>query len=209
MPQLIREYYFSCVGVFLVALTILGFSDNLFTDTRQESNFDPKFVVHGLFCLAWMILFAVQTNLIRSWNHRTHKRLGIAMISVAAGVVLSTLYVFVSIWEGWDKLVFYARPNRFFLPSFAVLVALGYLYRKTPDLHKRFMFVATIYMLGPVLDRASGHLGISAFIVNPVVWNALFLSLFVFDWVTIRRIHAITYLGFAWLYVVWAIAFLT
>lgn len=204
-----RAYYFSFVSVLLVALTVLAFSDNIFTDVRQESNFDPKFVVHGLFCLAWMILFAVQSNLIRSWNYRTHQRLGAATIVVAVGVFASTLYVFFAIWQGWAKLIFYARPNRFFLPSFAILVVLGYLFRKTPDLHKRFMYLATLYMLGPVLDRAGSPLGISPLIVNPVIWNGLFLSLFVYDWMVLKRIHPITYIGFAWFYLVWAIALLT
>lgn len=204
-----RDYYFSIVGVFLVALTLLGFSDNLFTDVRQESNFDPKFVVHGLFCLAWMVLFAVQTNLIRNWNYATHQKLGIATIIVAVGVVASTLYLFFVIWNGWENLVFYARPQRFFLPSFGILVALGYFYRTRPDLHKRLMFLATLLMLGPVVDRVGTPLGIHPYIPPPILWNGLFLSLFVYDWKTLGRIHPISYLGFVWFYCVWAIAVFT
>ncbi len=204
-----REYYFSIVTVLLVVLTIIAFSDNLFTDIGQESNSDPKFLIHGLFCLAWMIVIAVQANLVRTWRLVTHRNLGIASIFIAAGVVASTLYVFVDIWDGWDNLVFYARPNRFLLPSFAVLVTLGYLNRNTPDLHKRFMFVATLLMLGPVLDRVGRPFDISPFIANPVIWNGLFLSLFYYDWKILGRIHPISYLGFIWLYMVWAIALLT
>ncbi len=204
-----REYYFSIVTVLLVVLTLIAFSDNLFTDVRQESNSDPKFIIHGLFCLAWMIIIAVQANLIRTFRFLTHRNLGIASIVIAAGVVASTLYIFIDIWEGWDKLVFYARPNRFFLPSFAVLVTLGYLNRNTADLHKRFMLLATLLMLGPVLDRVGSPIGVSPLIANPVIWNALFLSLFYYDWKTLRRIHPITYLGFTWFYIVWAIALLT
>ncbi|MGB7069521.1 MAG: hypothetical protein WBD22_08500 [Pyrinomonadaceae bacterium] len=193
----------------ILGLSLVSFSDNLITDIGQESNSDPKFIIHGLFCLAWMVLFAIQTNLIRSLNYTTHQWLGIATLFVGAGVVASTLYVFVSIWEGWDKLVFYARPNRFLLPSFAVLIVLGYLNRENADKHKRFMYLATLYMMGPILDRIGAPFGISPLVANPLVWNGLFLSLFLYDWVTLRRIHPITYLGFIWLYVVWAIAVLT
>lgn len=204
-----RDYYFSIVSVFLLALTLIGFSDNLFTDVRQESNFDPKFVVHGLFCLAWMVILAIQANLIRSYNYRVHQKLGIAAMVVAVGVVASTLYLFIVIWDGWDNLVFYARPNRFFLPSFAILVTLGVFYRKEPDLHKRLMFVATVLMMGPVVDRVGSPLGINPFIPPPILWNLFFISLFVYDWKTLGRVHPISYLGFAWLYFVWAIAVLT
>jgi len=204
-----RDYYFSIVGVFLFVLTLIGFSDNLFTDVRQESNFDPKFVVHGLFCLAWMAIFAIQTNLIRKWNYSTHQKLGIATTVIALGVVFSTLYVFVQIWNGWDNLVFYARPNRFFLPSFGILVALGYVYRRQPVVHKRLMYLGTLFMLGPILDRVGTPLGLPPIIPTPVIWNALFISFFIYDWKTLGRIHPITYLGFAWFYFVWAIAVLT
>lgn len=204
-----RDYYFSIVSLFLLALTLIGFSDNLFTDVRQESNLDPKFVVHGLFCLAWMIIFAIQSNLIRSYNYRIHQTLGIAAMVVAAGVVVSTLYLFVVIWNGWDNLVFYGRPQRFFLPSFAILVTLGFFYRKRPDMHKRLMFLATILMMGPVVDRVGTPLGMSPFIPPPILWNGFFLSLFAYDWKTLGTIHPISYLGFVWFYVVWAIAVLT
>lgn len=204
-----KDYYFSIVSVLLLGLTLVAFSDNLVTDIGQESNADPKFIAHGLFCLAWMVIFAVQTNLIRRWDYKAHQRLGIAALFVAAGVVVSTLYVFVALWNGWDKLVFYARPNRFFLPSFAVLIALGFFYRKVPDNHKRLMYLATLYMLGPVLDRVGSPFGISPLVANPVIWNGLFLSSFIYDWITSKRIHRITYFGAIWFYIVWAIAFLT
>lgn len=202
-----RDYYFSIVGVFLLVLTLIGFSDNLFTDVRQESNFDPKFIVHGIFCLAWMIIFAIQTNLIRTYNYRIHQTLGIAAVVVAFGVLASTLYLFFVIWNGWDNLVFYARPNRFFLPSFGILVGLGYYYRRTPVLHKRLMFLATLLMMGPVLDRLPYPM--NPMIAVAIMWNVLFVSLFVFDWKTLGRFHPITYFGFIWFYFVWAIAVFT
>lgn len=206
---MMRDYYFSIVGILLLFLTLIGFSDNLFTDIGQESNSNPKFLVHGLFCLAWMIIFAVQTNLIRGDYYKVHQTLGIASAFVAVGVLASTLYLFIVIWNGWDNLVFYARPNRFFLPSFGILVALGYFYRKRPAMHKRLMFLATLLMMGPVVDRVGTPFGLDPFIPPPILWNGLFLSLFVYDWQTLRRIHPITYLGFIWFYFVWAIAVLT
>jgi hypothetical protein len=66
----IRRRYFSVAAALLLALTLLGFSDNLLINVGQPSNGDPKFVVHGLLCLAWMAIFAAQANLVRTGNVR-------------------------------------------------------------------------------------------------------------------------------------------
>ncbi|CAN5756426.1 hypothetical protein BH23GEM11_BH23GEM11_06590 [soil metagenome] len=198
-----KRNYFVAASVLILALTLIAFSDNLFTDVGQESNRDPKFIVHGLLALAWVVLLVIQTNFVRKENYHAHRRLGILGVIVAVGVTLSTLWVFVVIWQGWDALPFFAKANRFFLPTYALLVLLGYLNRAKPVRHKRFMFMATLYMLGPVLDRASGHLNVNVFILNPVIWNGLWASLFLYDWITLRRIHPITWVGLVWFYSVW------
>lgn len=96
--------YFSNVSVLLLVLSIVAFSDNLFTDVGQPSNRDPKFVVHGIFGLAWYVLLATQANLVRARNLRLHRKLGIATFIVAIRVTLSTLYLFVVLWKGWPDI---------------------------------------------------------------------------------------------------------
>lgn len=127
---------------------------------------------------------------------------------VAIGVVLSTFYIFYSTYTGWDNLVFYAKPNRFFMPSFAVLIFLAYRYRKVPEKHKRLILVAIFLMLEPILSRSLGFIDVSLFITIPLVWNAFFVSLFAYDWITSRKIHFISYMGFIWFYIVWTICVL-
>lgn len=210
-----RQNYFAAIATLLVALTLLGFSDNLFTNVGQPSNGDPKFILHGLFCLAWVLVFAAQAWLIRSRNVRLHRRLGIAAAIIAIGVTLSTLWVFIAVWKGWDAMEVWGKANRILLPSYAVLILLGYLNRSRPDFHKRLLLIATLYMLEPVLSRAFDPfdpllLGFTDeqvdrawWIFFTVTWNALFLSLFAYDWLTTRRIHRITALGYAWFCAIW------
>lgn len=71
------------------------------------------------------------------------------------------------------------------------------------------MYLATLYMLGPILDRVGGNTGISPYLTNPVIWNGMFLSFFAYDWLTKKKIYAITYVGYGWFWIVWAIAILT
>lgn len=204
-----RKYYFLAVSILLLILSIIAFSDNLITNVGQESNSDPKFIIHGVFMFGWFIIFVVQANFIQKGDYKAHIKWGITGMIAAIGVVISTIFIFVVIHEGWDALPFFAKANRFFLPSYAILVGLGYLNRANAVNHKRFLYLATLYMLGPILDRASGHLYLNVYIFNPVIWNSLFISLFIYDWVTLKKIHRISYLGFIWFYIVWAISILT
>ena len=73
MASKTRLTYFSIVSLLLLLLSIVAFSDNLFTDIHQPSNSDPKFIVHGIFGLAWYVLLATQANLARVRNLRLHK----------------------------------------------------------------------------------------------------------------------------------------
>lgn len=206
----LKRNYFFWASVFLLFLSLLGFSDNIFFDVGQESNSDPKFIVHGLFFLAWFILLVVQSWHISQKNYKAHIALGSIGMLVALGVVLSTFWVFVVIYEGWSQMPFYVKANRFFTTSFALLILLAYIYRTEGVKHKRFLFTGTLYVMGPVLDRVAGRLGMDGFmdiiIFEAIVWNGLFLSLFVYDWLSLKRIHAISWVGCLWFYVVWIVS---
>lgn len=213
---LMRRRYFPVMSIILLALTILGFSDNLFTDIKQPSNRDAKFIAHGLFCLAWMALFAVQANLAARGELRFHRSLGTAGAVVAAGVVLSTLWVFVAVWKGWDAMAVVGKANRVLLPSFAVAVWFGYRNRRRPDWHKRLMLIASLFMMEPVLSRAfdpfdpvldlftEAQVDFAWWVFFVIVWNALFLSLVAYDRITTRRVHPVTAYGYSWFCAVWA-----
>lgn len=204
-----KKYYFQTVSSFLLLLSLIAFSDNLITDVGQESNSDPKFIVHGLIMFAWFILLVIQANFIRKGDYKAHMKWGIAGMICAVGVFLSTVYVFVAVYEGWEAMPFFAKANRFFMLSFAVLVALAYHHRKNGVKHKRLILLASLLILEPILSRVSGRLHIDhweLFIV--LVWNSLFVSLFAYDWLTLKRIHPISWMGFLWFYFVWAISVL-
>ena len=218
--------YFSIISVLLLLLSIVAFSDNLFTDVRQPSNSDPKFIVHGLFGLAWYVLLATQANLIRVRNVKVHKKLGIATFIVAIGVTLSTLYIFIVLWKGWGNMAEEVRANRLFLPGYATCVFLAWMRRGQSDWHKRLIFTGTFFMLGPVLSRTYDPLIVSwmepllpvftarvdeaGFLVYFFgIWIGFFLSLALYDWKTLGRIHPVTVAGFAWFVLTWLISALT
>jgi hypothetical protein len=185
-----------------------AFSDNLITDVGQKSNSDPKFIIHGLFCFAWFTVLVFQTFYIRKGDYQTHKRVGMVGGWIAAGVFISTVYVFVVIFESWEETWFVAKANRFFMAGYAILIVLAFINKAEGTKHKRYIYLATIYMLGPILDRVAGKMDFDEILFNSIVWNLLFISLFRYDWITLQRIHPISLIGYLWFYVVWAIALL-
>lgn len=218
-----RGSYFSVTAALLLLLGVVAFSDNLFTDVGQASNRDPKFIVHGLFGLAWSVLLVVQANLVRVRRVALHRRLGIATFLVGVGVTLSTLYIFVVLWKGWDLMAMEVRANRLLLPGFALCLALAWWHRGRADWHKRLLFAGSFLMLGPVLSRAYDPLVVSwmeplfpaftarvdetGFLLFFVgVWLGFFLSLAAYDWKTQRRVHVVTMAGFAWLVLAWLVS---
>ena len=219
--------YFSIVSILLLVLSVVAFSDNLFTDIHQPSNSDPKFIVHGVFGLVWYVLLATQANLIRLRNIRLHRKLGVATFVVAIGVTLSTLYIFVLLWNGWTNMAPDVRANRLLLPGYALCLFLAWRRRGQSDWHKRLIFVGTFFMLGPVVDRVYDPLVMSW--AKPLLsslytkqvdemayltfrwgsWIAFFLSLALYDAKKLGRVHPVTWAGCVWFVVVSAISELT
>lgn len=221
-----RSLYFSVTSALLLFLSVAAFSDNLFTDIGQPSNRDPKFVIHGVFGLAWYVLLVIQANLVRVRNLRVHRKLGIATFIVAIGVTLSTLYIFIVVWKGWANMTPEVRTNRLFLVGYATCLLFAWLRRAQSDWHKRLIFSATFFMLGPVLSRAYDPLFVSW--IDPLfpaytarvdevaflvffwgLWIGFFLSLARYDWSLLRRIHPVTVAGFAWFALTWLLSTVT
>jgi hypothetical protein len=193
--------YFSVVSSLILLLSLIGFSDNLLFDVGQPSNRDPKFVIHGLFCLAWMIAFAIQADLIRTGRRGLHMKIGIAGFIAAVGFTISTIHLFYVLWIPWGEMLDRVQINRILMPSFVALIVLAWIYRGRPEYHKRMIFMGTLYLLLPILDRATG--GFVPLWV--VLWNGFFVSLFVYDWVVAKKISPITFLGSAWFYLAWTV----
>lgn len=218
-----RRYYFAVTTFLLLILTIAAFLDNLVTDIGQPSNSDPKFIIHGLLCGAWMMLLFVQAGLIRTRNIRLHRKLGVAGMAVAIGVTLSTIWLFIAAWKGWAAMTPEVKANRFLLPSFSLCVALAFVNRARPDWHKRLIYVGTLFMLDPVLARCFDPFVVPWFMTGwsePQIesaflpwffatWLAFFLSLIAYDIIALRRVHPVSAIALLWFGIVWAIAFLS
>jgi hypothetical protein len=106
-----------------------------------------------------MLLFIVQTRLVAANNVRTHMRLGLAGIALAAVIVvigvLTTLAAMVDArprplgLTGEQFSIFPFTAIALFAGFFSAAIAT----RRRPALHKRFMMLSMISILGPAVAR--------------------------------------------------------
>ncbi len=203
--------YFPIVTLMLAGLSFLAFSDNLITDVGQPSNSDPRMVVHGLFAAAWILLFTAQAWLIYLGRIALHRRIGTWVFVVGAAMAAATLYLFVSKFRGWSVMSPEVLANRLLLPVFVICGGLAYWRRNRADWHKRLLLIGTMALLEPVLARVYDPLlgpflprNISAELDTALFfaflfgsWTALVGSLWIYDRITIGRVHTVTARGSA------------
>ena len=215
--------YFPIMTTLLLVLSLLAFSDNLVTDVHQPSNSDPQMAVHGLFAAAWVSLFAVQAWLIYLRKIAAHRKLGQAVFVVGIGLVLSTLYLFVSKFHGWAAMEPEVLANRLLLPVFVICAGLAWQRRNRADWHKRLLLVGTMALLEPVLARTydpltgwmlpatmSEALDTALFLSYLFgTWLAFLGSLWLYDRATFGRIHPVTLAGTAAVVALNAVAYLS
>ncbi len=202
-----KKYYFLIVSSLLLTASFVAFSDNIITDIGQSSNSDPKFIIHGLFMFAWFGTFVAQTYFISIGDYKSHIKWGKIGFLIAIGVFISTLYVFIVLFKGWSAMEPFVKTNRLFMLSFAVFIVLAYIKKNNSIVHKRLIFWAIVLPIEPIMGRVSEVLFVENWeLFYALVWHAFFLSFFVYDWLMLKRIHPISWIGLTWFYLAWAIA---
>lgn len=211
--------YFAVVCLILLANAVFAFSDNLFTDIHQPSNSDPVRLVHGLFALAWMIMLALQPILIRQRRFALHRQIGPWAFVIGAGLIVTTIVLFAHVWRPWDEMSAFVRANRLALAAFTLALGLSYAWRTRGYWHKRLVLVGTLLMLEPMLSRTldpfvydplshwpEDEIEPVFWLVEGIVWHLFFISLLLYDWLLLRRLHAASIAGLATFYAIWTIA---
>ena len=195
------RYFFVGMGVLFFIISVVGFTPSY----RGVSNGSLKFHwfahVHGAIMAGWLTMFLAQSVLAARGNLKYHRKLG--QIGFALG-----LLVYVVAWttsirarlslyspvesELWDILMIELSGTNLF----GLFFTWGMLVRKNVAAHKRLLLLATIVIMGAGIDRTSWLPGLySAFYVRFIYLDALVIALFIYDWISLRRIHKISLIG--------------
>lgn len=198
-----KNYFFG-LSITIFVMSLIAFSDNMITDVDQPSNSNPLMIIHGLIMFAWTIVLIIQTNHIRKLNVKQHMQLGKISFIIAVLMLVSINYL---AYTGPDfvDLPFFGKANRIFVPVFAVMLLFSYLKRNNKALHQYLIFVGMLLCMEPILSRFCGNLGLNPAVFAFPIWLGLWITLFVYDIISRRKLHPFLYGGLIFLLAVYSV----
>jgi hypothetical protein len=199
------HFFFVVMAAAVIAAVFAGFEPTFYfrgfhTQTRPMS---VLLHVHGIVFSVWVILFLAQTLLIARGNYRWHRRLGWALVAVAAAMIVLVILAMV---EELRRVSGFPPPplalalSAFDILVFGILVSSALYLRRLPDWHKRLMTSATIVLLGApmfrvVTHRFGIHDGTMIDVLSTLMVDVFFIPCVVYDLITRRAVHPAYLLG--------------
>jgi hypothetical protein len=181
------------MSLLVAAIVVWGFSHTIDQNLIHATPVRPWILyLHGAVFSGWVVLFIVQTSLVRMHKVRVHRTLG--WLGVAWGVAMVVLGVSTAISMTRFKAFALHQPDAwqvFIVPlwditCFTVAFILAIFWRKKPEFHRRLMLVATCVLTAAAFGRF------------PELFNTFYagVDLLIFlgvvrDLIVIRRVHPV------------------
>jgi hypothetical protein len=157
---LIDQYFYLAMALLMIAIVVWGFGHTVNDVLFKPAVPRPSILwVHAAVFCGWLLLFLLQSALVRTHNVRLHRTLGwfvagvgVAMIplGVVTAIMLGRFDVRVLHEAGADVFEFISFGD---MAIFATWLALGILWRKKPRLHRPIFFIATCGLIGAAFGR--------------------------------------------------------
>jgi hypothetical protein len=202
-----RQFH-SRVAITLAAIVFLAFTRNYWAPLTMGTLDLPRAIhVHAVVAFLWMLFFAVQTTLVANGRVTRHRELGLLGISMATALVITGLVATtVSLKAGLagPKPEFARLANVlgiFAMTLFSLFITLALANIRKPELHKRFMVLATFSILQAAIARLIQLIPAISFpqrtTLGAVVVDVLLLVVIAIDARLHRRLHPVYVWGFA------------
>jgi hypothetical protein len=194
--RFLEKYFYFSMSLLIAAVVVYGFShtigDNLFHPAVPR----PLLLsIHGACFSAWVLFFIFQSVLVRTRNVRVHKLTGwfgaaLAALMVPLGVTTAVVMgrFDVHVLHQQDEVSFFLVPL-FDMVCFSATVIPAILLRRKPELHRRFILVATCILTSAAFGRFPTNFFPPAYFYSGV--DALILLGALRDLVVMRRVHKI------------------
>ncbi len=212
MAAIVRNRFYFSIALALALLVAIGFMRTFYARPFFDLPPLPTLMqVHGAVFTAWMALFIVQTRLIASHKVQIHRQLGVAGVLLAVGVfAVGMMTAFESSLANRPRAMGLTSPQFVLVPitgitMFAVFVALGIAFRKRAALHKRFMVLAMLAVLGPPVARLMILAGAQDFyLIIQTTVPAVFVGwCLIADWRKNHIVHPVFAIGGGLLVLSW------
>jgi hypothetical protein len=152
--------------------------------------------IHGAVFSCWILLLVAQTSLVSAGRVDIHRRLGLAgfflgCLMIVLGVAAATDSLARGAPAGRDPQMFYIVPLTNIL-LFAIFLYFAYRARRDPPTHKRFIYIATVVLLGPAITRFPFAFVQGKSPLVALLADGFLLVLVAYDLWSTRRIHRAT-----------------
>jgi hypothetical protein len=201
MPARRGRYFFVSMAILLPILVALGFTPDYQEILTGKFKVHWSLHVHGAIMTIWLVIFLAQTLLVANGNIKRHRQLGqtgfVFGILVMISLIILTVRELISnnppMPDGQFDILFIQLQG---LTLFGVFFAWGMLVRQNAAAHKRLLLLACIVVMQAAVDRIRFLPGLhEALFPRFLYLDLLLIPLFVYDWRTLKRIHAMTWFG--------------
>ena len=195
-----RNSFFPWMSIGFLAVALVGFSTTFFLPLFRGTFQAPAIIyVHGALLFAWLLLFIVQAQLIRTRRVPSHRQLGWVGAVLAVAIVVSGVAVGFHATtrdlasgggdEARGQLVNIVIEMLLFGAFVAAAVAL----RRDRESHKRLLLLAGISILGPAWFRFRHFLPGRAnpLVVLSLIADSVLLVAIAYDLLVYRRVHPV------------------
>jgi hypothetical protein len=204
MSAIIRPRFYLLITAALVAFVVAGFARSYYTRILTDPPpLTTLMHLHAAVFTIWMALFLAQAGLVAAHRVDLHRKLG--MTSAIFASVVFTVGV-LSVFQ--TAISNHVSPSGLAPPQFSIIgftsiglfgvfIALGIIFRRKPDLHRRFMVLGFIASISPATARLLRLLDVQEHrdALIPLC-AALFIALcLMHDWRKHRVIHPAYVIG--------------
>lgn len=202
----LEKYFYFFMALLIPAIVIYGFSFTIGQNLIHPAIPRPRFLYfHAAVFSGWLILFLVQSALVRTRNVRIHRTLGwfgfahgiaIPLVGFPTAVIMTrfdftrlhmTHAIADMVVPFWDMV------------AFSAAFGLAMYWRKKPEFHRRLILIATCCLTAAAFGRFPEKILPSVIFYAGV--DALVLLGVVRDWLVMRTVHSV------YLYALPALAF--
>lgn len=169
--------------------------------------------LHGTFFFAWYLFFLAQTVMAATGRIASHRRWGLAGISIATAMIFTMVMVTLDGIDIARALGHEAEARHFAIvplgsvPLFALFFAAAIVNVHRPDVHKRLMVLASVPLLQAAMARvfvtilappgAAVPPPVAATIAPGIAVDLLLVAAMVHDWRTRGKVHWVYVVGIA------------
>jgi len=156
----VKTYFYFFMSLLIAVVVVYGFSFTIEKNLIHPALPRPFLLsVHAAVFTGWLILFILQTALVRTRNVPLHRRIG--WFGAAMGVAMVMLGVSTAITMGRFDLIQLHQSEAesdlmiplFDMVCFGTTFGLAVLWRKKPEYHRRLMLVATCALTAASFGR--------------------------------------------------------